>query len=67
MNSWPGKPKEKVCQCYKCRGKRELEPLKVTVARPAIRKDGHYAGCKDRHPGWCHCRNVITEQEMMEY
>jgi hypothetical protein len=57
--------KEKVCQCYKCRAERGLEPLKVTAARSARRKDGHYAGCKHRHHGWCHCRNVLTEWEMM--
>jgi hypothetical protein len=60
--------KKKKCQCYKCRALRGLEPLKVTTARPEIRKDGHYAGCENRHSGYCHCRrDGMTEWEIMHY
>ncbi len=58
--------RRRACQCYRCRGRRGLEPLAVTPARPAVRKDKHFAGCENRHPGWCHCRNVLTEQMIME-
>jgi hypothetical protein len=62
-----GMIKKKPCQCYKCRAERGLEPLKVTEKRPAVRKDGHYAGCENRHFGYCHCRSVMTEWEIMHF